>query len=124
MNAEVEDALGFNLQKPLKTIYLYLSGLNPPMLHLLDDELVEPATKEIRPEGKPRKLCVRVCEVAYFRVQREIKEKERAIDILSKRYGQRTLRGAILPPTVMSEEEVKQVLYAVGDNHGIFPPRR
>lgn len=51
-------------------------------------------------------------------VQREIKEKERAIETLSKRYGQRPKMGEKLPPTVMGEEEVRQVLYAVGDNHG------
>jgi len=56
MNAEVQEALGFNLHAPLKTIHAYLSGLNTPMLHLLDDELVETATKEIRPEGKNRRL--------------------------------------------------------------------
>jgi Protein of unknown function (DUF2009) len=58
MNSEVQAALGFNLHAPLKTIYAYLSKLNPPMLHLLDDELVETATREIRPEGKPRKMFV------------------------------------------------------------------
>jgi hypothetical protein len=56
MNSEVQAALGFNLDTPLKTIHAYLSGLNPPMLHLLDDELIEAATKEIRPEGKSRKM--------------------------------------------------------------------
>ena len=56
MNSEVQAALGFNLHAPLKTIHAYLSSLNPPMQHMLDDELIEAATKEIRPEGKPRKL--------------------------------------------------------------------
>jgi hypothetical protein len=58
MNTEVQSALGFNLHAPLKTIHAYLTSLNPPMLHLLDDELVETATKEIRPENKPRKVSV------------------------------------------------------------------
>jgi hypothetical protein len=58
MNLEVQAALGFNLHAPLKTIHAYLSDLNPPMLHLLDDELIEAATKEIRAEGKPRKLYI------------------------------------------------------------------
>jgi Protein of unknown function (DUF2009) len=109
MNSEVEAALGFNLHAPLKTIHAYLSNLNPPMLHILDDDLIETATKEIRPEGKHRKM-----------VQREIKEKERAIEIISKRYGKKLGRGEKPPPGVMGEEEVRQVLYAVGDNHGIF----
>jgi hypothetical protein len=56
MNSEVQAALGFNLHAPLKTIHAYLTNLNPPMLHLLDDELVEAATKEIRAENKPRKV--------------------------------------------------------------------
>jgi hypothetical protein len=54
------------------------------------------------------------------RVQREIKEKEKAIEILSKRYGKRLARGEKLPITTMGEEEVRQVLYAVGDNHGTY----
>src|SRR5277367_6129738 len=58
------------------------------------------------------------------RVQRDIKEKEKAIETLSKRYGKRTSRGDILPPTILGEEEVKQVLYAVGDNHGTPSPLR
>ena len=56
MNSEIESALGFNLHAPLKTIHSYLMELNPPMLHMLDDELIEIATKEIRPEGKARKM--------------------------------------------------------------------
>ena len=52
------------------------------------------------------------------RVQRDIKDKEKAIEMLSRRYGKRPGRGEKLPPTIMGEEEVKQVLYAVGDNHG------
>jgi len=106
MNSEVQSALGFNLHAPLKTIHAYLTGLNPPMLHMLDDEHIETATKEIRPEGKPRKM-----------IQREIKEKEKAIEIIARRYGKRPPRGEKLPTTVMGEEEVKQVLYAIGDNH-------
>ncbi len=82
MNSEVEAALGFNLHAPLKTIHAYLSNLNPPMLHILDDEHIETATKEIRPEGKIRRV-----------VQREIKEKERAIEVISKRYGKKLARG-------------------------------
>jgi Protein of unknown function (DUF2009) len=50
------------------------------------------------------------------RIQREIKEKERAIEIISKRYGKRVTREK--SEDIMDEEEVKQVLYAVGDNHG------
>jgi hypothetical protein len=56
MNSEVQAALGFNLHAPLKTIHAYLSSLNTPMLHMLDDELIEAATREIRAEGKPRKM--------------------------------------------------------------------
>jgi Protein of unknown function (DUF2009) len=58
MNSEVQSALGFNLHAPLKTIHVYLSSLNPPMLHMLDDEFIEPATREIRPEGKTRKMYI------------------------------------------------------------------
>ena len=46
MNSEVQTALGFNLHAPLKTIHAYLSGLNPSMLHLLDDELIEVLLKQ------------------------------------------------------------------------------
>jgi hypothetical protein len=119
MNSEVESALGFNLHAPLKTIHSYLSGLNPPMLSMLDDEHIEAATKEIRPEGKARKMFSFLeCQELTYRIQKEIKEKEKAIEILSKRYGKRLGRGEKLPPNVMGEEEVRQVLYALGDNHG------
>jgi hypothetical protein len=118
MNSEVQAALGFNLHAPLKTIHESLTKLNPPMLHLLDDEHVEAATKEIRAENKPRKVYVPSPITILTRsVQREIKEKEKAIEILSKRYGKRPLRGEKLSPHTMGEEEVRQVLYAVGDNH-------
>ena len=122
MNTEVQSALGFNLHAPLKTIHAYLTGLNPPMLHLLDDELIETATKEIRAENKPRKMSFSrttsspLC-IVDDSVQREIKEKEKAIEILSRRYGKRLSRSEKLPAGVMGEEEVRQVLYAVGDNH-------
>lgn len=56
MNSEVQAALGFNLHAPLKTIHVYLSELSPSMLHMLDDEFIETATREIRPDGKTRKM--------------------------------------------------------------------
>jgi len=80
MNSEVQSALGFNLHAPLKTIHAYLTNLNPPMLHLLDDELIETATKEIRPDNKSRKmspsLTISFCVLTIVSNEKSKKKKK------------------------------------------------
>ncbi len=70
---------------------------------LLRDDLVTVATKEIYSEGRMRR-----------QVQKDIKSKERAIEILSTRYSRNGL----------SQERVKQCLYSIGDNHAFLRMNR
>ncbi|ODV76304.1 uncharacterized protein CYBJADRAFT_146238 [Cyberlindnera jadinii NRRL Y-1542] len=95
---EIESHMEFHLYKPIKTVYSYLSskpGDNGKALRVFDDELIIYATAEISPVGKSRS-----------QVQREIKTKENAIEKLSARYSS---------PMGFSKEDIRQVLYSIGD---------
>jgi hypothetical protein len=70
---------------------------------LLRDNLITVATKEIYSEGRTRRD-----------VQKNIKSKERAIEVLSTRYAQNDL----------SREDVRQCLYSIGDNHAFLRANR
>lgn len=70
---------------------------------LLRDNLITVATKEIYSEGRTRRD-----------VQKDIKSKERAIEVLSARYAQNGL----------SQEGVRQCLYSIGDNHAFLRANR
>ncbi|KAK9465731.1 hypothetical protein V1512DRAFT_265260 [Lipomyces arxii] len=92
---EVQQAMEFDLYSPLVTVYSFLESRD--CLQLLQDDLVVQATAEIYPEHKSR-----------AQVQSEIKSKERAIDVLAKRH---------YVPNQISQEEIRQCLYSIGDNH-------
>jgi len=70
---------------------------------LLRDNLITVATKEIYSEGRTRRD-----------VQRDIKSKERAIEVLSTRYAQNDL----------TRDDVRQCLYSIGDNHAFLRANR
>lgn len=70
---------------------------------LLRDDLISTATKEIYSEGRSRRD-----------VQKDIKAKERAIELLAKRYERSGL----------SQEDVRQCLYSIGDNHAFLRTNR
>lgn len=70
---------------------------------LLRDDLITVATKEIYSEGRTRRD-----------VQKDIKNKERAIEVLCARYAQNDL----------SQEGVRQCLYSIGDNHAFLRTNR
>jgi hypothetical protein len=72
-------------------------------IDLLRDDLVTVATKEIYSEGRTRRA-----------VQKDIKSKERAIETLSARYARNGL----------SQENVRQCLYSIGDNHAFLRVNR
>lgn len=72
-------------------------------LPILQDELVITATKEIAPDGKSRS-----------QIQIEIKQKERAIEVLSRRYANH----------ILSPDEIKNCLYSIGDNHAYLRGNR
>ncbi|KAF8076739.1 hypothetical protein FPV67DRAFT_1472507, partial [Lyophyllum atratum] len=98
---DVKDLLSFSCIRPIKTVYAILEGHDA--IDLLRDDLITIATKEIYSEGRPRRD-----------VQKDIKSKERAIETLASRYERRGL----------SQENVRQCLYSIGDNHAFLRANR
>ena len=86
---------------PIKTVYSVLEEHDG--LDLLRDDLITVATKEIYSEGRHRRD-----------IQKDIKSKERAIETLSARYSRKDL----------SQENIKQCLYSIGDNHAFLRANR
>ena len=91
---DVRELLGFQLVKPMRTAYALLAEKNG--LAMLDDGLMHQATAEIAHVGKAR-----------FQVQKEIKAKEKARELLSRKYANANLSG----------EEILSVLYSISDNN-------
>ncbi|KAM6496124.1 Protein of unknown function (DUF2009) domain containing protein [Amanita muscaria] len=100
-NAEVKELLGFDCVKPIRTVYSVLDAHDA--LDALRDDLVTVATKEIYAEGRNRR-----------EVQRDIRSKEQAIEKLSAKYQRDGL----------SQEQVRQCLYSIGDNHAFLRANR
>lgn len=99
--AEVQELLEFECVRPIKTVFELLREKDN--IRMLHDPLVEVATREIIPEGKTR-----------YDINREIRDKERAVEILSQRY--RTAQ--------LSSEEIQLCLYSIGDNHSFLRGNR
>jgi hypothetical protein len=85
----------------MKTVYSVLEEHN--LLDLLRDDCISVATKEIYSEGRPRRD-----------IQKDIKSKERAIEILASRYERKGF----------SQENIRQCLYSIGDNHAFLRTNR
>jgi hypothetical protein len=98
---EVKDLLSFSCVRPIKTVYAVLEEHGA--LDLLRDDLITVATKEVYAENRPRRD-----------VQKDIKSKERAIETLATRYVKPGL----------SQEQVRQCLYSIGDNHAFLRANR
>lgn len=98
---EVKDLLNFTCVSPIKTVYNTLEEHDA--LDLLRDDLVTTATMEIYSEGRSRR-----------EVQKEIRSKERAIEVLSSKYKRPKL----------DQEAVRQCLYSIGDNHAFLRVNR
>ncbi|KAK7470303.1 hypothetical protein VKT23_001734 [Stygiomarasmius scandens] len=98
---EVKDLLNFTCVSPIKTVHSLLQEHDA--LDMLRDELVTIATKEIYSEGRSRRD-----------IQKDIKSKERAIEVLSSRYERNGL----------SQEKLRQCLYSIGDNHAFLRVNR
>ncbi len=88
------EMLGFSCVVPIETVYSILH--NNDALDLLRDNLITVATQEIQSEGKHRR-----------EIQRDIKTKEKAIEVLSSKYA----KGPSF-----NRECVRQCLYSLGDN--------
>jgi len=98
---EIESTLGFTCVIPIKTVYGFLQERNG--LDVLRNDLVADATKEITSDGKSR-----------LQIQQEIRKKERAIEVLSRKYA----NGNLTP------DEIKVCLYSIGDNHSFLRTNR
>lgn len=98
---EIKDMLEFSLAMPLETVYRSLERVQK--LGLLSDPLIEIATQEIIPDGKSRHA-----------IQKEIKQKERAIEVLASRFAD----------TTFSQEQIRQCLYSIGDNNSFLRSNR
>lgn len=101
VSPQVQEMLEFSPVCEIKTVHSWLSEHNADKL--LDDPLVEMATREIIPDNKSR-----------YDIQKEIKMKERAIETLAKKYSTSSL----------SSEDVKQCLYSIGDNNSFLRGNR
>lgn len=115
---EIKSALEFDFYKPISTVYSFLESRGPQALQLLDDPLLLQAVVEILPEGKPR-----------VTIQNEIRRKENAIKVLSKKYSVPSqLYGSIgrtkSRSTGVSVEEIQQCLYSIGDYHAYLRANR
>lgn len=97
----MKDLLNFSCVGSIKTVYLVLEKHDA--VDLLRDDLVTLATKEIYAEDRTRR-----------EVQKEIKSKERAIETLSAKYSKNGL----------TQEQVRQCLYSIGDNHAFLRANR
>ncbi|CAG8511710.1 14188_t:CDS:2 [Cetraspora pellucida] len=98
---EVQSLLSFNLVKPIKTVHGFLEERGG--LELLFDEKVAIATREIKPEGKMR-----------YQINKEIRQKEMAVETLSRRYENSKL----------SPDDIKTCLYSIGDNNSYLRANR
>ncbi|KAJ4458462.1 putative UPF0652 protein [Paratrimastix pyriformis] len=94
---EVEEMLQFSMVKPIVTVYALFEhyGLGS----LLVDPVLPLATMEIMEQGKSR-----------YQVQRDIKQKEAAIEALARKYGTDKF-----PP-----DSVRTCLYSIGDNNAFL----
>ncbi|EKM59771.1 uncharacterized protein PHACADRAFT_192148 [Phanerochaete carnosa HHB-10118-sp] len=99
--SEVKDMLGFSCVRPIKTVHTVLEQHGA--LDLLREDLVAVATKEIYSEGRTRRD-----------VQKDIRNKEHAIETLAAKYEHKDL----------SQEQVRQCLYSIGDNHAFLRTNR
>ena len=92
---EMAEELGFSLVAPIQTVHAKLKHCGA--LALLEDDQIATATQVVTSDpGKSRAA-----------IQRQIKQKEAAIEYLARRY-----RSAALP-----DEELKQCLYSIADNN-------
>ncbi|PVU94113.1 hypothetical protein BB561_002799 [Smittium simulii] len=97
VSPEVQQILGFNLVLPIKNVYDVLKSYGAE--HVLEDPYIAVATQEIIPEEKPRS-----------QIQMQIKQKEKAIEYLSRNYC----------TSSCNQELIRQCLYSISDNHAFL----
>jgi hypothetical protein len=94
VNGQVKGLLGFNIDKPLETVYSFLQDHD--CLDLLKDPYLALATSQIVLEGKTRP-----------QIQRAIKQKNAALKHLKAKYYSKTI----------DEDAIHKAIYSIGDNH-------
>lgn len=99
--SEIQELLQFSCVKKVNMVYDLLEERGA--LDVLRDPNIYTATSEIIAEGKPRSL-----------IQREIKQKELAIEQISRKHCSRQ----------MSADEIKLCLYSIGDNNAFLRVNR
>lgn len=99
---EVQQLLDMSAVRPIRTVYRYLEEHGAAAV--LEDDLITTATREIIADGVKSRMTL----------NRESKEKHRAIEILGSRYASRRI----------TEDEIKQCLYSIGDNHSFLTANR
>lgn len=103
VTAEVQNLLDIKIVKPVVTVHSYLAARGAA--GVLEDELITTATREIIADGVKSRITL----------NRESKEKHRAIEYLADKYS---ARGKI------TDEEIKLCLYSMGDNHSFLTANR
>eukprot|EP00912_Choanoflagellata_sp_UC4_P002375 UC4_evm1s1496 len=91
---DIKDALGFSVVQEISTVYSLFEKCD--CLDALRHPDMKYATQQVTAEGKSR-----------HQVQRQIKEKERALETISRKYANHNI----------SRDDIKQGLYSIGDNH-------
>jgi len=101
MTTDIQDLIRFVMVRPVLTVHSYLTEAGAAAM--LQDPFMEIATREITPEGKER-----------YDIQYEIKQKEKAIKMLSKKYASSKINSG----------EIERCLYSIGDNHSFLREAR
>ncbi|VVT49613.1 uncharacterized protein SAPINGB_P002356 [Magnusiomyces paraingens] len=115
---EVRAALEFDFYKPIQTVYGFLKAKSGDedgegVLRIFNDPLLVQATMEIIPDNKSRAI-----------VQRDIKRKESAIKLLSKKYASNSLFRKSGKGSGVTPDEICQCLYSLGDYHAYLRANR
>jgi hypothetical protein len=98
----IKPLLGASIHKPITTVYSLLESKNG--LSLLSDPLLHIATQEILPDKSKSR----------YDIQSEIKKKEKAINLLSKKYQSHLL----------TTDDIQTCLYSICDNNSFLNSNR
>mmetsp|Transcript_6381 Transcript_6381/g.14209 ORF Transcript_6381/g.14209 Transcript_6381/m.14209 type:complete len:897 (-) Transcript_6381:120-2810(-) len=101
VSPSISPHLGFSVKGPIESVYKFLEEKDG--LDLLSDKLIETATEEILALRKTRAV-----------IDREIKQKERAVAVLKKKYATRKL----------TPDEIHNCLYSICDNNSFLNSNR
>ncbi len=94
--------LGVEINKPIKTVYSVLASARA--LALLEDPALATATEEILVDKNKTRGTI----------QLEIKRKEKAIDMIIKKYHS----------TLLSTDDIRLCLYSISDNNSFLNSNR